>query len=68
MIIKQDEKKQQKFKKDSDRKKDERFKYFCMYIQMAEVCDNGLTLSRQPWRWKEFHKLTGDRNNQYVYP
>lgn len=69
MIIKHNEKKLDKFYRDSLRKPKtkEEFKYFSMYIQMAEICDNGYTLSIQPWKWRKFHKLTGDRSNQYSF-
>lgn len=69
MIIKHDDKKLNKFYRDSLRniKTKEEFKYFSMYIQMAETCENGYILSIQPWRWRKFHKLTGNRSNQYAF-
>lgn len=69
MKIIHDIKKYKKFEKDSNRNPaiGMKFKYFCMYVQLAEACENGYHLSQQPWKWRKFHKLTGNRSNEYSF-
>ena len=69
MKIIHDVKKYKKFEKDSNRNPaiGMKFKYFCMYAQLAEACENGYHLSQQPWKWRKFHKLSGNRTNEYSF-
>lgn len=69
MKVLHNNKKLNKFKINSDRKPylKEKYKDFCMYIQLAESCDNAHILSQQPWKWRKIHKLVGDKKNQYAF-
>ncbi len=69
MIVKCDEKRYDKFKRDASRKPEmvQKFDDFETYIQMAEVSINAYELSTIPWKWKKIHKLTGNRANQYAF-
>ena len=69
MKIIHDLKKYKKFEKDSNKNPaiGMKFKYFCMYAQLAEACENGYHLSQQPWKWRKFHKLSGNRSNEYSF-
>lgn len=69
MIVKIDDKKYDKFRRDAKRKPDlqRKLEYFEAYIQHAEACDNAYILSTIPWKWRKMHKLCGNRNNQYAF-